>query len=541
MRILILFLLSCGLCLGQQPMPFTKNPFSTNQNHLPVMGTNSISISNTIPGGSLWTFYGATANTVARLGDIPSSGNFVMKYNGPSDGQIATNLTLQGSDLFVPSLFTIQDDNTSTVMSWDGTTLNLGRDYSKLFIPIPQTNSGTLDVAGAITAYGGISVENGATIHGGANINGSVTFGDDVLFDTSINAASIAANSGQISHLLATDLTSTFITNTSLAKIETVKADNVTVNFVTGSRLAEFNSSNQLTNSAYSDADIAALQAATNSLQTQLTAATNALVTASNALNLAIANTNAFIRNQNGLGSNTFLISPTNQPSLSNQTALTVNGLVGQTGALISGTSNGTAQVFCVDRSGNVIISNSLPSLILSNNAHKFSLDTSDGFTLNFKQDGSSQATLNNSGGFNASTITFAGGQAIYKAGTGTNGFSSGATALPSGAILASNLTLLGAVKLGPSGGVITNILSASATLDFPSTTVGAVSDLPITVTGAADGDAVQVGAPQGSCTGIIGSYSGFASNNTVFVRFTSTGTAQDPASGTFKVIVTKF
>jgi hypothetical protein len=86
-------------------------------------------------------------------------------------------------------------------------------------------------------------------------------------------------------------------------------------------------------------------------------------------------------------------------------------------------------------------------------------------------------------------------------------------------------------IVLGPSGGTITNILTGSATLDFASTTVGAVADLPITVTGAASGDVVEVGVPQASATGIIGSFSGFASNNTVFVRFTSTGTAQDPAS----------
>ncbi len=87
----------------------------------------------------------------------------------------------------------------------------------------------------------------------------------------------------------------------------------------------------------------------------------------------------------------------------------------------------------------------------------------------------------------------------------------------------------------------VTNVLAASATLDFPSTSVGAVADLRIAVTGAEDGDVVAVGAPSGSTTTMIGSYSGFASNASVFVRFTPTAVTQDPASGTFKVLVTKF
>lgn len=103
-------------------------------------------------------------------------------------------------------------------------------------------------------------------------------------------------------------------------------------------------------------------------------------------------------------------------------------------------------------------------------------------------------------------------------------------------------LMVTNGIKVGLANqATITNILSGSATLDFGSTSSGAVADLAITVTGAASGDVVSVGVPQGSATGIIGSYSGFASNNTVFVRFVPTAATQDPASGTFKVLVTKF
>jgi len=97
-----------------------------------------------------------------------------------------------------------------------------------------------------------------------------------------------------------------------------------------------------------------------------------------------------------------------------------------------------------------------------------------------------------------------------------------------------------GALIVGPSGAAVTNILSASATLDFPSTLAQTDSDLPITVTGAAPGDTVQLGTPTIPLTG--STYTAFASNDTVFVRFSVYGlAAKDPASGTFKVIVTKF
>ncbi len=96
-------------------------------------------------------------------------------------------------------------------------------------------------------------------------------------------------------------------------------------------------------------------------------------------------------------------------------------------------------------------------------------------------------------------------------------------------------------LKIGPGGGTLTNTLFASATLDFPSTTLGTIADMPITVAGAADGDIVTVGKPSASMTTIAGDFTGFSSNGVVYVRFTSAGTTQDPASGTFKVRVDKF
>lgn len=98
-----------------------------------------------------------------------------------------------------------------------------------------------------------------------------------------------------------------------------------------------------------------------------------------------------------------------------------------------------------------------------------------------------------------------------------------------------------GGLRLGLNGTEITNVLTGSATLDFPLTSVGSVADLAITVTGAASGDVVEVGVPPASVTGIVGDFRGFASNNTVFVRFTPTAATQNPDSGTFKVKVVKW
>jgi len=89
---------------------------------------------------------------------------------------------------------------------------------------------------------------------------------------------------------------------------------------------------------------------------------------------------------------------------------------------------------------------------------------------------------------------------------------------------------------------IIARVLKGSATLDFGSTAAGAVTDLTITVTGAADGDVVSLSVPNASQT-TTGSFSAWVSaTNTVTIRYriaALTG-SEDPASGTFKVTVTK-
>lgn len=81
-------------------------------------------------------------------------------------------------------------------------------------------------------------------------------------------------------------------------------------------------------------------------------------------------------------------------------------------------------------------------------------------------------------------------------------------------------------------------VLAASATLDFPSTSAGGTQDLTISVTGAADGDPVSLGVPNGSVgSGIY--FAWVSASNTVTVRFYNpTGGSINPTSGTFKVKV---
>lgn len=84
--------------------------------------------------------------------------------------------------------------------------------------------------------------------------------------------------------------------------------------------------------------------------------------------------------------------------------------------------------------------------------------------------------------------------------------------------------------------------LKGSATLDFPSTSTLSQSDLTITVTGASDGDIVDIGVVNAlsSVTGVR--YRAWVSSaNTVTVRFNNdTVGSVDPASAIFKVTVTK-
>jgi hypothetical protein len=83
--------------------------------------------------------------------------------------------------------------------------------------------------------------------------------------------------------------------------------------------------------------------------------------------------------------------------------------------------------------------------------------------------------------------------------------------------------------------------LTATATLDFPSTSNNSISSLTVTVTGAAAGDVVTLGLP--AAAGDDGMFTAYVSAaNTVTVVFHNYGGGNvNPASGTFRVSVIKY
>jgi hypothetical protein len=85
------------------------------------------------------------------------------------------------------------------------------------------------------------------------------------------------------------------------------------------------------------------------------------------------------------------------------------------------------------------------------------------------------------------------------------------------------------------------NGLSGTATLDFGNTSAQNSADLTVTVTGAADGDVVSLGVPNGSVNANTCFTAWVSATNTVTVRFNNYSSgAVDPASGTFKIKVLK-
>jgi hypothetical protein len=79
--------------------------------------------------------------------------------------------------------------------------------------------------------------------------------------------------------------------------------------------------------------------------------------------------------------------------------------------------------------------------------------------------------------------------------------------------------------------------LSGSATLDFDLTST-ATQTLTITVTGAAGGDVVRLGVPNGAVTADTFYFAWVSATNTVSVRAIRVAGTPNPASGVFKVEV---
>jgi len=103
--------------------------------------------------------------------------------------------------------------------------------------------------------------------------------------------------------------------------------------------------------------------------------------------------------------------------------------------------------------------------------------------------------------------------------------------------IYATNLYATNLVLNG--GATVTGILSATASLNFDLTAL-TVEDKTITVTGAAIGDVVTLGVPNGSVTTSVQYTAWVSAADTVTVRARTSATGEDPASGTFRATVIK-
>ena len=104
----------------------------------------------------------------------------------------------------------------------------------------------------------------------------------------------------------------------------------------------------------------------------------------------------------------------------------------------------------------------------------------------------------------------------------------------------AGNLTASGTLRVG-GGTIVQTILSATATLDFPSIGSNDTATLTITVTGAVAGDSVFLGVPAGLDAGLIFCASVTAANTVTVRMHNSSGGSVDPASGTFRATVIRF
>ena len=102
------------------------------------------------------------------------------------------------------------------------------------------------------------------------------------------------------------------------------------------------------------------------------------------------------------------------------------------------------------------------------------------------------------------------------------------------------NATFAGSVAIG-GGTAITKVLSATATLDFPSISSSDTHTLTMTVTGAVAGDSVFIGVPAALDANLIWSGSVTAADTVTIRMHNASGASVDPASGTYRVTVFQF
>lgn len=139
------------------------------------------------------------------------------------------------------------------------------------------------------------------------------------------------------------------------------------------------------------------------------------------------------------------------------------------------------------------------------------------------------------------------GGDMHLKSGLGTGAGAVSALIFSTPAVLASGTTSQSyterarinssGLAIGSGGSAISKVLTATATLNFDLTAL-VVEDLTVTCTGAAVGDSVFIGVPNGSVTTSAQFTAWVSAADTVTVRCRTSVVGEDPASGTFRVDV---
>jgi hypothetical protein len=103
------------------------------------------------------------------------------------------------------------------------------------------------------------------------------------------------------------------------------------------------------------------------------------------------------------------------------------------------------------------------------------------------------------------------------------------------------NITTSGSVRIG-GGDAITDVRTATELIDFPGTSAGTSHDETIDVEGAAVGDVVFIGVPNGSVVSNTNYTAWVSATGVVTVRFNNySGSSANPDEGTFRVTVMKF
>lgn len=380
----------------------------------------------------------------------------------------------------------------------------------------------------------------------------SPTFTGTVTIPTpfTLGATSVTSTGVQLNYLnAATGTTGTTSTNLVFSTSPTIASPTFTGTIttpLTASRAVVTGASSELAASATTATELGYVNGVTSAIQTQL----NGKVTG------AITST------QIGFGDGSNQLTSSSAFTFVNSKELNITG-----GGTLLGTSaifSSLSSVGAVQGSGGFFFGTMLKAATTANNLNKLNFTSNasswvlarydrgvsihTGFSAatgtDFDETTNERLIVNNSGNVG---IGVASPTAILHLKAGTTAASSAPLKFSSG----SNMTTpeSGAVEFDGTNYFGTasttrytfaKTLTATATLDFASTGSGAVADLTVTVTGAADGDAVSLGVPNGSVTATA-TYSAWVSAaNTVTVRFSPKAT-EDPASGTFRVSVIKY